>query len=237
MNSVKDARFFVTASILLVAAISLVVTRKAKAHDHRLEILGGPITAKPANSQSTAMTSLVLVSNNGSEISQLLFIAMDMHGNPIVVNLLSQQRGISAYSVELYMIEFPNTLTQTISGYLIIEADQVEPAVEVLKLEPFVDGVKDALPGIGQLDTSRIIQWSFWVGFVFMLIISLAGIYFHYRHSKNKLKRIPSLRMAGLKWDFKENWASTFVAVGGFLSTLVGSDIMPKNSVLISKEG
>jgi hypothetical protein len=236
-NNTRKVSFLVFQSLLLALLFAALLTSSAQAFDHRLEIIGGPITIKSKAAQATAMSFFVTVRNNGPEIPLLIFRAVSDDGNPITVKLLGQQAGIHAYAVAQFEIEFPNLVTKKISGHLIIEADQVEPAAETLTLEPFVDGLKGALPGIALLDTSQIIEWSFWFGFVFIFLASWACIIFQFRSKEDKLKNILNLRMTGLKWDFKENWASTFVAVGGVLGTLISSDIMPENPVLISKQG
>ena len=43
-------------------------------------------------------------------------------------------------------------------------------------------------------------------------------------------------RMKGLNWSFIENWASTLVAVGGILATVLGSQVMPEKTVILSAQ-
>lgn len=224
-------------TLLFGAIISFALAIPVFADNHQLEIIGGPIIVKSDKENANRTITHLILRNNGTEIKTLVFHAYNVNGETIKLSVINGGPGISAYSVAQFEIDFTDVSTKKITGQLIVQADGIEPASEAITIEPSVINAP-ALFRIDLLDTSQIIYLSFYFGFLFVAIISLGVILRKFKTQK-KFGVLQSLqcRIKGLKWDFKENWASTFVAVGGILATIVGSDIMPASPVIISKQG
>ncbi|MBN2388940.1 MAG: hypothetical protein JXB85_18135 [Anaerolineales bacterium] len=204
----------------------------------RLEILGESIMAEPEDAVSTSMLTVVTVRNNGEAIDALAFRAVSNEGGSIVVYVQGGTTSIGAFAIAQFILEFPDLVSEETSGYLVVEAAGIEPAFASLTLKPLPDLPPDRILGVLVPDINWILVWSFIVGFVLLFVASLSGIFVKFKREKKLgVRQTLACRMKGLKWKFEENWASTFVAVGGLLNVVASSKIIPEKPVILGEHG
>ena len=222
---------------LIVLCLALAIAYSVSAEAYSLEFIGGPINVVPDVQSNNQMLATVTVRNNGPEVTDLAFRAVSDQGENIQLNVYEGGKAIAAYSVAQFKIEFLEIGPEKVTGRLVIEASNVIPAVEALTLDPTAGKIGINLLGIVTLDTNAILIFSFILGFVLFVGPLIHIVLYHINEKDMKISEIFHARMDGLNWDFKGNWASTFVALSGILGTLVGAEILPENPTILSKQG
>jgi hypothetical protein len=245
-RSIMKRSWFLQIGIALILAVMsfLFCFHPAFAEDTQLEIINGPFTIQPDPDADNALVALILVRNNGPAIQQLTFRAINDDGQEILISQPEQQ-GIGGYTIQEYSILIIDQIAEKTTGWLIISGENIGPASAAITINPSISPLR--FLGI-QFNVNTIILYSFLVGVIGFLIILLVVMLIQNKKGagdvteiKSKkittlfeLKSILHYRVSGLVWDITKNWASTFVAVGGILGTILGSKLMPESPLIIS---
>lgn len=232
----RHSRKFVAVFLVILLSIVL-LPQSTLAQGHKLQILGEEISVQPDEENQNKLVSIITLSNNGPTISNLVFKAISLDGKDIQVSVIKGGTSIEGYSVAQFTIEFPDEIEETVTGHLIVEAPNVEPAIQSLTLEPGQPGADNEINilGIVALDSSQILVTSFKVGFVGLFAATLITLLIE---SSFNFKEVFKTRLVKeLGWKFTENWLSSFVLVGGLFASFTASSMMPESTEIIGVEG
>lgn len=228
---------FVVFFILLAGAFFSVPVR-AQEPAPRLEILNESITVVTSTEKGADNAAVITIRNNGPAISDAQFrVAVDTTEGTTPIVAKPATVSLGAYTVSQVKLEF-DPVEEAQSGYLVLEAEGIAPALCPLTIDPPKPAVSYGLLGANKLDASIVLLWSFWIGFLGFVFVGVMWCLFAFQSRKKdplKPNEVFHARMdTALHWDFSKNWASSFGLLGAFFVGLAGMKVIPEAPTLFS---